>query len=55
MYCSLCYKDGEFIGKDCTVTQMQDIVEKAMKELKYGWFMRKMARMQIPRLARWKK
>ena len=32
MYCSLCYKNGEFVGKDCTVPQMQDIVENAMKE-----------------------
>ena len=24
-YCSLCYRDGEFIGKDCTVAQMQDV------------------------------
>jgi predicted RNA methylase len=34
---------------------MQDIVEKAMKEQGFNWLMRKMARMQIPRLARWKK
>lgn len=55
MYCSLCYKNGEFIGKDCTVNQMQEIVEKAMKEKGFNWFMRKMAKWQIPHLARWKK
>ena len=31
-YCSLCYRDGEFIGKDCSVAQMQDIVEQALKK-----------------------
>lgn len=54
-YCSLCYKDGAFIGADCTVEQMQDIVENAMKAQGFNWFMRKMARLQIPRLGRWKK
>ena len=54
-YCSLCYRDGEFVAKNCTVEEMQDIVEGAMKEQGYGWHMRKLARLQIPRLARWKK
>ena len=53
-YCSLCYKDGKFVGEDCTVEQMQEIVERAMKEQGFGWPMRKLARLQIPRLARWK-
>jgi hypothetical protein len=53
-YCSLCYRNGEFIGKDFTVQQMQDIVEAAMKKQGYGWPMRKLARMQIPQLGRWK-
>ncbi len=53
-YCSLCYKDGKFVGEDRTVGQMQDIVERAMKEKGFSWFPRKLARMQIPRLARWK-
>ena len=47
--------DGEFIGKDCAVAQMQDIVEQAMKKQGYSWPMRKLARAQIPQLARWKK
>jgi hypothetical protein len=54
-YCSLCYKDGKFAGEDCTVKQMQDIVERAMKEQGFCWPMRKLARMQIPRLSRWKR
>ncbi|MFA7285086.1 MAG: zinc ribbon domain-containing protein [Candidatus Absconditabacterales bacterium] len=55
IYCSLCYKDGAFIGGDCTLEQMQDIVEKSMKQQGYGRIMRKMARRQIPRLQRRKK
>lgn len=50
IYCSLCYKDGAFIGKDCTVTQMQDIVEEAMKKQGFNRFVRKIARRQIPHL-----
>jgi hypothetical protein len=53
-YCSLCYRDGEFVGKDCTVAEMQDIVEQAMKKKGFSWPMRKLAGAQIPRLARWK-
>ena len=53
-YCSLCYKDGKFVGEDCTVEQMQKIVERAMKEQGFSWPRRKLARLQIPRLARWK-
>jgi len=55
MYCSLCYQDGGFVGWDCTVEQMQDIVEEAMKKQGFNRFVRKMARRQIPHLARWKK
>ncbi len=54
MYCSLCYKDGELIGKDCTLDQMKAIVDQAMKKQGFGWFMRKMALWQLPKLGRWK-
>lgn len=53
-YCSLCYKDGKFVGEDCTVQEMQDIVERAMKMQGFHWPMRKLARWQIPHLACWK-
>lgn len=53
-YCSLCYKDGEFIGKDCTLKEMQTIVDEALKKQGANWFFRKMAVWQIPRLERWK-
>lgn len=55
MYCSLCYKDGKFTWWDCTIWEMQDIVEKAMKDQWMNRFMRKMARRQLPSLKRWKK
>jgi Putative zinc ribbon domain len=49
LYCSLCYRDGKFVGEDCTVQQMQHIVEQAMRSQGYGWPVQKLARMQIPR------
>jgi hypothetical protein len=55
IYCSLCYKDGAFIGADCTVEEMQHIVDEAMQKQGFNWFMRKMALWQIPHLGRWKK
>ena len=54
VWCKLCYQDGAFIGPDCTLDQMKDIVDKALKEQGSGPVMRWMARMQLPRLARWK-
>lgn len=53
-YCSLCYRDGAFIGPDCTLKQMQTIVDEALKERGSGWLMRKIAVWQIPRLDRWR-
>jgi hypothetical protein len=29
-YCNLCYKDGEFIGADCSLEKMQEISYEAM-------------------------
>lgn len=54
-YCSLCYKDGAFVGGDCTVEQMQDIVGKALREQHWIAPLRWMAKSQIPHLTRWKK
>lgn len=53
-YCSLCYKDGKFIGGDCTLDEMKVIVDKALKEQGRGRIMRWMAQKQLPRLERWK-
>lgn len=54
LWCSLCYKDGAFVGPDCTLEQMQQIVDKALIENGSGRLMRWMARKQLPRLKRWK-
>jgi Putative zinc ribbon domain len=53
-WCSLCYSGGEFTGKDCSLEQMKEIVDEAMKKEKMNWLMRKMALWQLPHLARWK-
>jgi len=50
--CSLCYENDAFISGDCTLEQMQDIVEKNMQEQWFGRLMRTMARLQMPYLAR---
>lgn len=54
VYCSLCYKDGEFCYSGNDVEEFKDIVDNAMKKSGYGWFMRKLTRRQIPHLNRWK-
>ena len=53
-WCKLCYVDGAFVNPDCTLDEMKEIVEKALKEQGEGIIMRKMARSQIPRLDRWR-
>lgn len=53
-WCSLCYKDGAFTGKDCTLEEMKKIVDDAMKKQGMNWIMRTMAMMQLPHLKRWK-
>ena len=53
-WCKLCYANGKFIGPDCTLEQMQEIVDNALKNQGAGKFMRFMAKNGIPRLERWK-
>lgn len=53
-WCSLCYADGKFIGPDCTLEQMIEIVDRAMIENGSSSLMRWFAKKQIPRLERWK-
>lgn len=55
LYCSLCYKNGEFCRPDASVKQMQELVRQKMKEQGMNRLMRTMARHQIPRLKRRKK
>jgi len=53
-WCSLCYENGAFIGPDCTLEQMEVIVDNALKEQGSGRIMRWMAKKQLPTLERWK-
>lgn len=53
-WCNLCYKDGEFIGGDCSLDEMRAIVDKALKDSGHGRIMRWMAQKQLPTLERWK-
>jgi len=54
MWCSLCFVDGTFLDPDCTVSEMQDIVDAALKRDGRWIVMRWLARRQIPTLARWR-
>ena len=54
-WCSLCYTDGKFINPDTSLEEMKQIVDRALKEQKSGFLMRKMALLQLPTLERWKK
>ena len=54
-WCSLCYKDGAFIGPECTLEEMKKIVDDALKEQGSGRLMRWLAQKQLPSLERWKK
>ncbi len=53
-WCSLCYANGAFIGADCTLDQMIEIVDNALKEQGEWLILRWMARKQIPTLERWR-
>lgn len=53
-WCSLCFADGKFLSPNCTLEQMIEIVDSALKEQKSWFGMRWMARKQIPSLERWR-
>ncbi len=54
-WCKLCYEDGAFITKDCSLDDMRKIVDDALVENGSGRLMRWMAQKQLPRLERWRK
>jgi predicted amidophosphoribosyltransferase len=54
-WCSLCYENGAFVGGDCSLEEMINIVDRALAEDGRSKLMRWMARKQIPRLERWSK
>ena len=53
-WCNLCYQDGAFIGSDCTLDDMKNIVDKALVENGSSRLMRWLAQKQLPHLKRWK-
>ncbi len=53
-WCSLCYADGAFVGPDCTLDEMKQIVDKALVENGSWRIMRWLAQKQLPTLERWK-
>ena len=53
-WCSLCYAGGKFIDPNCTLEEMIKIVDTALKRDKASFFLRTMAKRQIPSLERWR-
>ena len=53
-WCSLCYANGQFVGPDCTLEEMLQIVDRALVENGSGRLMRWLALKGIPRLERWR-
>ena len=53
-WCSLCYANGQFVGPDCTLEEMLQIVDRALVENGSGRLMRWLALQGIPRLERWR-
>jgi hypothetical protein len=52
-WCKLCFENGHFTGPDCTLNQMIEIVDNALKQQNASKLMRWMAKKGIPRLERW--
>lgn len=52
-WCALCYADGGFIDPDCTVEEMIRRVDDILARDGAWFLMRRLARRQIPTLARW--
>lgn len=55
MYCSSCYQDGVFVNPEMTLTEMQSLVDRVLKdEMKWWKFFRWLVVSQLPTLERWK-
>ena len=55
MYCSSCYRDGEFITEAKTVVEMQRFIDVILRdEMRANLVFRWLAKWQIPRLKRWR-
>ena len=53
-WCSLCYQHGQFMQPDCTLPEMLEIVDRALRRERTGFLMRKLALRQVPTLERWR-
>ena len=53
-YCSHCYKNGQFVEPNITVSKMIDKVSGKMREMRIPGFLTKIFTRQIPKLQRWK-
>jgi hypothetical protein len=53
-WCNLCYENGAFIVPNCSLDEMKEIVDTALKEKGSGRIMRWLAQKQLPSLKRWK-
>lgn len=54
IYCSHCYRSGEFAQPDITADQMQAIVKTKLKEMGFPGFLTGFFTKGIPGLERWK-
>ena len=52
-WCKLCYVDGAFTGPDCTLQEMQKMVDAALKKEKAAFFYRLFVKQSITKLERW--
>ena len=54
IYCSYCYKNGEFTNTEMTVDEIKVLVKEKLKEMKFPGFIAGMFTKGIPKLERWK-
>lgn len=54
MYCSYCYKEGNFTQPDFTIKEMQKFCKGKMKEMGFPGFIAGFFTLGIPKLERWK-
>lgn len=55
MYCSHCYKNGEFTLPSITVNEMKEVVTNKIVEMKFPKFVAKFLTRNTCKLKRWKK
>ncbi|MGL4392098.1 MAG: zinc ribbon domain-containing protein [Fusobacteriaceae bacterium] len=57
LYCSFCYKDGEFLAKNITAEEMKKSVYEILIDDKHKMpkFVAKFLTRNIPKLGRWQK